>query len=160
MTNPSPPDDAVLELKDLYVGYYRDLNILQGLNVKVRRNRITAVLGANGVGKSTALRAAFGFLRPNAGDVLLEGASILAVPTYERIRKGLAYIPQQPGVFKDMSVEENLELGGWTFRRDRRQVREKMEANYERFPVLRDKRRPHRRSGEGGGRGVGAPGLI
>ena len=141
MTNPSPSDDAVLELEDLYVGYYRDLNILQGLNVKVRRNRITAVLGANGVGKSTALRAAFGFLRPNAGDVLLEGASILAVPTYERIRKGLAYIPQQPGVFKDMSVEENLELGGWTFRRDRRQVREKMEANYERFPVLRDKRR-------------------
>ena len=141
MANPSPPADAVLELEDLHVGYYRDLNILQGLNVKVRRNRITAVLGANGVGKSTALRAAFGFLRPNAGDVLLEGASILAVPTYERIRKGLAYIPQQPGVFKDMSVEENLELGGWTFRRDRRQVREKMEANYERFPVLRDKRR-------------------
>lgn len=138
---PTPTGDAVLELEDLHVGYYRDLNILQGLNVKVRRNRITAVLGANGVGKSTALRAAFGFLRPNAGDVLLEGASILAVPTYERIRKGLAYIPQQPGVFKDMSVEENLELGGWTFRRDRRQVREKMEANYERFPVLRDKRR-------------------
>ncbi len=141
MASPPPTDGAVLELRDLYVGYYRDLNILQGLNVKARRNRITAVLGANGVGKSTALRAAFGFLRPNAGDVLLEGASILPVPTYERIRKGLAYIPQQPGVFKDMTVEENLELGGWTFRRDRRQVREKMEANYERFPVLGDKRR-------------------
>jgi len=134
-------DDAVLELKDLYVGYYRDLNILQALHIKARRNQITAVLGANGVGKSTALKAAFGFLRPNQGDVLLEGESIIDVPTHQRILKGLAYIPQQPGVFKDMSVEENLELGGWTFRRDRKQVREKIEANYERFPVLREKRK-------------------
>ena len=135
------PDDAVLELRDLYVGYYRDLNILQALNLKARRHQITAVLGANGVGKSTALKAAFGFLRPNGGDILLEGESILDVPTHQRILKGLAYIPQNPGIFKDMSVEENLELGGWTFRKDRRQVRAKIEANYERFPALRDKRR-------------------
>ena len=134
-------DDTVLEMSDLYVGYYRDLNILQGLNVIARRNQITAVLGANGVGKSTALRAASGFLRPNSGDIRLEGESIVDVPAHQRILKGLAYIPQQPGIFKDMSVEENLELGGWTFRRDRKQVRAKMEANYERFPVLRDKRR-------------------
>ncbi|HUS56326.1 MAG TPA: ABC transporter ATP-binding protein [Thermohalobaculum sp.] len=134
-------EDVVLELKDLNVGYYKDLNIIQGLNVKARRNQITAVLGANGVGKSTALKAAFGFLKPNEGDVLLEGESILNVPTHQRILKGLAYIPQQPGVFKDMTVEENLELGGWTFRRDKKQVRDKIEANYERFPVLRDKRK-------------------
>ena len=133
--------DAVLEMRDLYVGYYRDLNILQGLNIKARRNRITAVLGANGVGKSTALRAAFGFLRPNKGDIVLEGESLLAVPTYNRILKGLAYIPQQPGIFKDMTVEENLELGGWTFRRDKKQVRGKIDANYERFPVLKERRR-------------------
>ena len=133
--------DVVLEMRDLDVGYYKDLNILQGLNIKVQRNHITAVLGANGVGKSTALRAAFGFLKPNAGDILLHGESILAVPTYERILKGLAYIPQQPGVFKDMTVEENLELGGWTFRRDKRQVRDKIEANYERFPILKEKRK-------------------
>jgi branched-chain amino acid transport system ATP-binding protein len=134
-------DDIVLEMKNLDVGYYKDLNIIQGLNLRARRNQITAVLGANGVGKSTALKAAFGFLKPNAGDVVLEGESILNVPTYQRILKGLAYIPQQPGVFKDMTVEENLELGGWTFRRDKKQVRDKIEANYERFPVLRDKRR-------------------
>ena len=139
--SPETRDDVVLEMRDLDVGYYKDLNILQGLNIEVRRNRITAVLGANGVGKSTALRAAFGFLRPNAGDILLHGESILSVPTYERILKGLAYIPQQPGVFKDMSVEENLELGGWTFRRDKKQVRDKIEANFERFPILKEKRK-------------------
>lgn len=134
-------DNVVLETRDLHVGYYKDLNIIQGLDLKARRNQITAVLGANGVGKSTALKAAFGFLKPNQGDILLEGESILNVPVHQRILKGLAYIPQQPGVFKDMSVEENLELGGWTFRRDKRQVRDKIEANYERFPVLKEKRK-------------------
>ncbi len=139
--NGQSDSDVVLEMRDLYVGYYRDLNILQALNIKARKGRITTVLGANGVGKSTALKAAFGFLTPNQGDILLEGESILGIPPQEKILKGLAYIPQQPGVFKDMTVEENLELGGWTFRRDKRQVREKVEANYERFPALRDKRK-------------------
>ncbi|WP_435141819.1 ABC transporter ATP-binding protein [Pseudopelagicola sp. nBUS_19] len=133
--------NVVLEMKNLSVGYYRDLNILSDLDVKARKGQITTILGANGVGKSTALKAAFGFLQPNQGDILLGGESILGVPTHEKILKGLAYIPQQPGVFKDMSVEENLELGGWTFRSDKKQVRRKIEANYERFPALRDKRR-------------------
>ncbi len=138
-TDASPA--PVLELQDLSVGYYRDLNILSDLNIIARRGQITTILGANGVGKSTALKAAFGFLTPNAGDIRLEGESILDIPAHEKILKGLAYIPQQPGVFKDMTVEENLMLGGWTFRSDRKQVRAKVEANYERFPALRDKRR-------------------
>ena len=132
---------VMLEISGLDVGYYKDLNILLGLNIKARKNQITAILGANGVGKSTALKAVFGFLRPNAGEILLDGESIIDVPTYNRIRKGLAYIPQQPGIFKDMSVEENLELGGWTFKRDKKQVRAKIEANYERFPILKEKRK-------------------
>ncbi len=133
--------EAVLDIQNLYVGYYRDLNILQDLSVVARPKSITTILGANGVGKSTALKAAFGFLRPNQGEILLDGESILDIPTHQRILKGLAYIPQQPGVFKDMTVEENLELGGWTFRGDKKQVREKIEANYERFPILKEKRR-------------------
>ena len=132
---------GVLELRGLDVGYYKDLNILQDLNVKARKKQITTILGANGVGKSTALKAAFGFLKPNRGDVVLENESLLDIPTHQRILKGLAYIPQQPGVFKDMTVEENLQLGGWTFRKDKQQVRDKIEANYERFPVLREKRK-------------------
>jgi len=132
---------TVLEMRNLSVGYYRDLNILSDLEIRAREGQITTILGANGVGKSTALKAAFGFLIPNQGDILLDGESILGLAPHEKILKGLAYIPQQPGVFKDMTVEENLELGGWTFRRDRRQVRAKVEANYDRFPALRDKRR-------------------
>jgi branched-chain amino acid transport system ATP-binding protein len=67
----------VLEMQDLSVGYYRDLNILSDLHITAREGQITAILGANGVGKSTALKAAFGFLKPNKGDILLDGQSIL-----------------------------------------------------------------------------------
>ena len=141
MTDATSEVRTMLEIRGLDVGYYKDLNILKDLSFKARKNQITAILGANGVGKSTALKAIFGFLRPNAGEILLDGESIIDVPTYNRIRKGLAYIPQQPGIFKDMSVEENLELGGWTFRRDKKRVRAKIEANYERFPILKEKRK-------------------
>jgi len=99
--------DAVLELRDLSVGYYRDLNILSDLHITARRGQITTILGANGVGKSTALKAAFGFLAPNKGDVVLNGRSIIDLPPYQKINVGLAYIPQQPGVFKDMTVEQD-----------------------------------------------------
>jgi branched-chain amino acid transport system ATP-binding protein len=131
----------MLEMKDLYVGYYRDLNILQNLNIKAEEGKITTILGANGVGKSTTLKAVYGFLRPKEGDILVDGQSILGTPTHERIRLGLAYIPQQPGVFRWMSVEENLEVGAWTFRRDKKRLKQKLEENYARFPILREKRR-------------------
>jgi len=131
----------MLEVRDLYVGYYRDLNILQGVNMVAREGQITAILGANGVGKSTLLKAIYGFLKPNAGDIYLKGERINGVPTYRLIQKGLAYIPQHTGIFRWMSVEENILLGGWTFRNDRKRLYQKLEENYERFPVLREKRR-------------------
>ena len=131
----------MLNITDLYVGYYRDLNILQNVNLTAETGKITAILGANGVGKSTMLKAIYGFLRPNDGDIVLDGESVLGVPTHERIDRGLAYIPQQPGVFRYMSVEENLLVGAWTFRRDKQRIKQKLDENYARFPILRDKRK-------------------
>jgi branched-chain amino acid transport system ATP-binding protein len=131
----------MLEVKDLYVGYYRDLNILQKVSIKADKGKITTVLGANGVGKSTLLKAIYGFLKPNAGEILLEGRKVGGIPTHKLINMGLSYIPQQPGVFRWMTVEENLELGAWTFRGDKSRIRRKLEENYERFPALNDRRR-------------------
>ncbi|MGD2040212.1 MAG: ABC transporter ATP-binding protein [Anaerolineae bacterium] len=131
----------MLEVKDLYVGYYKDLNILQGVSITAHEAKITTVLGANGVGKSTLLKAVYGFLAPNSGEVLLEGQSILGIPTHKRIDKGISYIPQQPGIFRWMTVEENLELGGWTFRNDKDRIQRKLEENYQRFPVLKERRK-------------------
>jgi len=131
----------MLEVKDLYVGYYKDLNILQGISMQAQEAKITTVLGANGVGKSTLLKAIYGFLRPNDGEVLLDGQSLIGIPTHKRIDMGISYIPQQPGIFRWMSVEENLELGAWTFKADKERIRRKLDENYERFPVLKERRK-------------------
>ncbi len=143
MAEGHPRDEGaptLLEVRDLYVGYFKDLDILQGVNLVARRARITAVLGANGVGKSTLLKAIYGFLTPASGEVALEGHSLIGVPTYQRIRMGLSYITQQPSIFAWMTVKENLELGAWTFRDDKVRLQRKLEENYERFPVLKDRR--------------------
>ncbi len=132
---------SALEIKDLYVGYYKDLNILQGVSLSAAHGKITTVLGANGVGKSTLLKAIYGFLKPNDGEVVYKGKNIIGTPTYKIIDLGISYIPQQTGIFKWMSVEENVRLGGWTFRNDRARVKRKVEENYERFPALVEKRK-------------------
>ncbi len=131
----------MLAVNDLYVGYYRDLNILQGISMQAEGGKITTVLGANGVGKSTMLKAVYGFLRPNQGQIRLDDQDIIDVPTHERINMGISYIPQQPGVFRFMSVEENLELGAWTFKNDKGRIKQKLEENYERFPDLKPRRK-------------------
>ena len=140
----APADDnrhISLEAKDLFVGYYEDLNILQGVNIKVEKAKITTILGANGVGKSTLLKSIYGFLRPNSGQVLLEGSEVTGVPTHELIGKGLAYIPQHPGIFRWMSIEENLTMGAYTFRNDKARIERKIDEIYERFPVLKERRK-------------------
>ena len=131
----------MLEVNDLYVGYYKDLNILQGIDITAQTGKITAVLGANGVGKSTLLKAIYGFLKPNAGEIYMDGQRVDGTPTYKLIDLGISYIPQHTGIFRWMSVEENIQLGGWTFRRDKQRLKQKIEENYERFPVLKEKRK-------------------
>ncbi|MCY3902152.1 MAG: ABC transporter ATP-binding protein [Caldilineaceae bacterium] len=131
----------MLAVNNLYVGYYRDLNILQGVSLEAEEGNITTILGANGVGKSTMLKAIYGFLRPNQGQITLNDEDIIDVPTYERISMGISYIPQQPGVFRFMSVEENLELGAWTFKNDKQRIKRKLDENYERFPALKPRRK-------------------
>ena len=130
----------MLKTKGLYVGYYDDLNILQNLDVEAPTGKITAILGANGVGKSTLLKAIYGFLKPNEGEIWLDDKRVDGVPTHELITMGLAYIPQHTGIFKWMTVKENIELGGWTFRKDKERLQQKVEENYERFPILKEKR--------------------
>ena len=131
----------MLDVRDLYVGYYKDLNILQGIDIKAETGKITAVLGANGVGKSTLLKAIYGFLKPNAGEIYMDGQRVDGTPTHKLIDLGISYIPQHTGIFRWLSVEENIQLGGWTFRRDKPRLKQKIEENYERFPILKEKRK-------------------
>lgn len=131
----------MLEVNDLHVGYYKDLNILQGVNMRAREGQITAVLGANGVGKSTLLKAIYGFIKPQQGTITVGGQDITHLSSHELVHHGVSYIPQRQSVFPFMTVEENLELGAWSFRDDRGQVEQRLEENYERFPILWERRR-------------------
>ena len=129
----------MLEIQDLYVGYYEDLHILRGLSLAAETGKITTILGANGVGKSTLLKAIYGFLKPHSGQVLLDGSDVTGTATHHLINLGISYIPQQPGVFKHMTVRENLMMGAWTFRNDKKRIESKVEENFERFPILQEK---------------------
>ena len=89
----------MLEVRDLYAGYYRDLHFLRGVSLTARAGTITAVLGANGVGKSTLLKTIYGFLRPDRGTITLDGRDLIGTPPYKMVELGVVYIPQQPGIF-------------------------------------------------------------
>ena len=140
----------MLEIQDLYVGYYEDLHILRGLSLRAESGKLTAILGANGVGKSTLLKAVYGFLTPHSGHVLLNGNDVTGTATHRLIDLGISYIPQQPGVFKHMSVRENLMVGAWTFQKDKKRIESKIEDNFHRFPILREKQHDHAGSLSGG----------
>lgn len=129
----------VLKVNDLYVGYYEDINILQGLTLEAEKERITAVLGPNGVGKSTLLKTIAGFLKPNSGQIEFKDSSIAGIKPHRAITRGVVYLPQQLTLFQRMSVRENLQLGGWTIRRDKETIEKRIEDNFERFPILQEK---------------------
>lgn len=130
-----------LEIHDLHAAYERDLFILKGMDLIVPDGKIAIVIGANGVGKSTLLKAIIGFLRPASGHVKLGGRDITGLPPNEMIERGIGYIPQEKALFSHMSVAENLETGCWIFKRNRARVRDRIAWAYDRFPVLREKRR-------------------
>ena len=131
----------MLEINDLYVGYYKDLNILQGVDLTAEEAKITVVLGANGVGKSTLLKSIYGFVKPSKGSIKVDGQEITGLPAHELVEHGVSYIPQRQSVFPHMTVEENMELGAWSFRGNTERIKARLEANYERFPILRERRR-------------------
>lgn len=131
----------MLDVADLRAGYFRDLDVLRGVSLRARAGAVTAILGANGVGKSTLLKAVFGFLVPTAGRVMLGDRDVTGTAPHRMIDLGVAYLPQQPGIFAEMSVEENVLLGAWTFRRDGPRLRRRLEAAYGRFPILGERRR-------------------
>ena len=139
-----------LELVDVDVAYHGDIRILRGLSLKVRPGMITGVIGPNGAGKSTALKALYGLLKPVAGDVLIDGRKVTGLPPWKFIDNGIALVPQQRSLFNELSVEDNLRLACWSFRRDRARVEEALERAYAQFPMLRDKRRDLAGSMSGG----------
>lgn len=129
-----------LEVRNLHAAYQRDLFVLNGLDLSVPSGEIVIVIGPNGSGKSTLLKSICGILKPQKGGVWLENVEITGIEVDKVIEHGICYIPQDRAVFPQMTVMENLELGCWVFKRDRRKIRDRIDWAFERFPVLKERR--------------------
>jgi branched-chain amino acid transport system ATP-binding protein len=129
--------NKVLELRNLEVCYGK-LRALNGINLEVREGEIVALLGANGAGKSTALRAISGLLAPTSGDILYCGKSIAKRRPDLIVRDGIAQSPEERHIWPELSVRENLGLGAYCCP-DRALVEERFERVLQRFPRLRER---------------------
>lgn len=118
-------------------GGYGGVDILKGCTISVESGEIAVIVGPNGAGKSTAMKAMFGMLDLRAGSVLLNGEDITSLPPQHRVQRGMGFVPQTQNVFTSMTVEENLEMGGFIRGDD---FSETIEEIYNLFPVLREKR--------------------
>ena len=118
-------------------GGYGGADILKGCTIAVEAGEIAVIVGPNGAGKSTAMKAMFGMLDLRAGTVLLNGDDISDLPPQQRVRRGMGFVPQTQNVFTSMTVEENLQMGGFIRGDD---FSDTIEEIYRLFPVLREKR--------------------
>lgn len=137
----------MLALKSVTAGYGRKL-VLEDLSLSVEQGEVIAVLGRNGAGKTTMLRAAVGIIPLAAGAVHLRGENITRLPTHERSRRGIAYVPQGRDIFPSLTVEENLLVAAYGSKRSSGRVR--LEELYADFPMLAEKRRERGNSLSGG----------
>ncbi len=110
-----------------------------GVTFRVGEGEIVTLIGANGAGKTTTLRGVAGVLTPLAGTIRLGGETITKMPSHERVRRGIALVPEGRRVFPFLTVRENLEMGGFKHRRDKRRVRQLMEGVLDWFPRLRER---------------------
>jgi branched-chain amino acid transport system ATP-binding protein len=130
----------VLRVENLVAGYGRT-RILHGVNLHVPKGGLVALLGGNGTGKSTTLKAIVGQVKPEEGQVVLDGQPIDAVLAENRAAMGLSMVPQGKEVFAAMSVEENLLMGAYHRRKDRAGIAADLEGVYQRFTRLRERRK-------------------
>ena len=126
-----------LEILDLKAGYDAS-EILHGINLHVDTEEIVSVIGPNGCGKSTVLRAIMGLTQWSVGQILFQGVDIRGIDSSRIVAGGIGYVPQLENVFSGMTVIENLQIGGYLLSRAER--KRQMERSYELFPVFKDRR--------------------
>jgi branched-chain amino acid transport system ATP-binding protein len=129
---------TLLEIRNLSV-FYGAVQALRGVSLSVHRGAIACLIGANGAGKSTVLRVLSGLKRPSTGEVLFEGSPLLDLPPHERVGLGVVQCPEGRGIFPNLTVEENLDLGAYV-RSDREGVRKDLDHAFALFPRLAERR--------------------
>jgi len=126
----------MLSIENLSVSY-GGINALRGINIEIQDNKIVTLIGANGAGKSSTLRAIMNLVKKD-GKVIYEGNDISGLKTMDIVKKGIALVPEGRKIFSNLTVEENLILGAYTLT-DKVEIKKGMDNIYELFPILRDR---------------------
>jgi branched-chain amino acid transport system ATP-binding protein len=135
--------EVLLQVEDLEAGY-DDVQVLWGISLAVQQGAMTTLLGANGAGKTTSLRAITGSLRPRAGRVVFHGEDVTKLSAHAKVARGLVLVPEGRQLFSAMTVEENLEMGAFSDRA-RPHFRDQLDKVYTLFPRLKERR--HQKAG-------------
>ena len=127
----------MLEIKNLQVSYGA-IPALHGISLSVKAGSIVTLIGANGAGKTTALKAISGLLKPKTGEILYEGKNIAGLPPHHIVKLGLSHVPEGRMIFTNLTVLENLQLGAY-LEKDRRVIRRELEHVFGLFPRLQER---------------------
>lgn len=128
----------LLELREVQT-YYGYVHALKGISLTIEQGQIVTLLGSNGAGKSTTLRTVSGIVRPKSGEILFQDKVINNKPAHEIVELGIVHVPEGRGVFKALTVDENLDLGAFIIK-NRNKVEESRLRVYDLFPRLKDRR--------------------
>jgi branched-chain amino acid transport system ATP-binding protein len=128
----------ILEVKDIKV-HYGAIEALRGVSLEVAQGQVVALIGANGAGKTTTLRAVSKMLKPSAGSVRFQGEDVTRLPSHALVSRGMAHAPEGRGIFLNLTVRENLDLGAY-LRRDRAGIQQDAEKGFSLFPILAERR--------------------
>jgi len=127
---------SLLKVDDIHV-YYGAIHAIKGVSFEVNEGEIVTLIGANGAGKSTTLNTVAGLLRPRSGSITFDGKNLSAVPANKTVSLGMALCPEGRRIFQQMTVRENLEMGGFT--RPKAEIPVSMEEMFQRFPRLKER---------------------
>jgi branched-chain amino acid transport system ATP-binding protein len=148
---------SLLDVDRITAGYGARDEILKGVGLEIAAGEIVAILGPNGAGKSTLLKAIAGLVSPRSGSIELMGVSILGLPPREISRRGVAFVPQEANIFPSLTVEENLDIGGYL---DPAECRARLERVYLQMPEMAARRSVKARTLSGGQRQLLAMGMA
>ncbi|HEU4895318.1 MAG TPA: ABC transporter ATP-binding protein [Acidimicrobiia bacterium] len=140
---------ALLEVEDVVAGYGAGPDILTGLTLSIEEGTSYCIVGPNGAGKSTLLRTIAGFLKPRRGEVRFNAKRMNGSRPDQMLAAGVCFVPQDASLFPTMTVKENLVMGGYLIE-DRSLLQERLEAVYEAFPILKERRGQHAGTLSGG----------
>ena len=154
LNNNSAP---LLAVEDVWAGYIKDLDILQGINFHIFPGELVAVIGPNGAGKSTLAKTIFGLLNPHKGKITFKSENIARLKSNQIVKRGMCYVPQIANVFPSLSVEENLEMGAFIRKDSLSGLKGKI---YDTFPVLAQRRQQRAGTLSGGERQMLAMGKA